>query len=59
VEITAAQDLVLLHPDGAAWASPSTTARWDSPRHSSSRCAAVVICPSIAVLASPCCGARQ
>jgi hypothetical protein len=29
VELTAAQDLVLLHPDGAAWASPSIAARWE------------------------------
>jgi hypothetical protein len=27
VEMTAAQDLLLLHPDGTAWASPSTSSR--------------------------------
>lgn len=29
VELTAAQDLVLLHPDGSAWASPAVAARCD------------------------------
>ncbi|KAF6254573.1 hypothetical protein COO60DRAFT_303334 [Scenedesmus sp. NREL 46B-D3] len=50
VEMTAAHDLVLLHPDGAAWASPGSSARCDKPSQQLPTCAFMIL--HIAELAS-------